>query len=77
MKRRSPMQWKMKKLLVFLLTLIGFASVSCDRSGDYESYYGTVNVPYEEKTAVNDNSATPSPYGTDIDDVITEIPTEE
>lgn len=57
--------------------MIGFASVSCDRSGDYESYYGTVNVPYEEKTAVNDNSATPSPYGTDIDDVITEIPTEE
>ena len=71
------MQWKMKKLLVFLLALIGFASVSCDRSGDYETYYGTVNAPYEEKTAVNENSATPSPSGTDIDDVITEIPTEE
>ena len=71
------MQWKMKKLLVFLLALTGFASVSCDRSGEYELYYGTINATYEEKTAVNDNSATPSPYGTDIDDVITEITTEE
>ena len=56
----------MKKILALLLALTGFAAMSCDR-GSYESYYGTINPPYEEKSAVNDNSTTSNPEETDME----------
>lgn len=66
----------MKKILALLLAFTGFAAVSCDNSG-FECYYGGPDVPYEEKTAVNDSSATLSPEETDMDAVITENTSEE
>ena len=66
----------MKKILALFLALIGFAAVSCDR-GNFETYYGIPNSPYEEKTAVNDNSATLSPAETDLNAVVTENTSEE
>ena len=53
-KRRSPMQWKMKKILALLLALVGFAAVSCD----HRCYYGTPEDTFEEKSAVCDDICT-------------------
>lgn len=67
----------MKKLLALLLALTGFALVSCNRGGGYETYYGTINAPYEEKTTVSDSSSTLSPEETDMNAIITENTSEE
>lgn len=67
----------MKKILAFLLVLTGFAAVSCDRGGNFETEYGMPITPYEEKTAVNDSNATLSPEGTGMDAVVTENTSEE
>ena len=39
----------MKKSLALLLALLGFAATSCDRGGDYQTYYGTRVATFEEK----------------------------